>query len=173
MTQLHLPALPTWVHKRDNRLVPFELDKIARSLFAVTEALGHPDAFLARELADGVLPTSTDRDGRLHSDDHTDRRTCHQGRPRTGSAGPRQHLPITPDVAETPTALRRPQISRTVAVQFNTDDDLPSVLRTCTREYGLQAVFSRDLLAAAADGLISLQGVEAPLELAGCSRNSR
>src|SRR5262252_5440759 len=46
---------PAWVHKRDGRLMPFEADKISRSLFAATEALGRPDAFLARELADGVV----------------------------------------------------------------------------------------------------------------------
>ena len=46
---------PAWVHKRDGRLVPFEADKISRSLFAATEEVGRPDAFLARELTDGVL----------------------------------------------------------------------------------------------------------------------
>src|SRR5207244_1478740 len=46
---------PAWVHKRDGRLVPFEADKISRSLFAATEELGRPDPFLARELTDGVL----------------------------------------------------------------------------------------------------------------------
>src|SRR6266404_5405795 len=46
---------PAWVHKRDGQIVPFEADKISRALFAVTEALGRPDAFLARELADGVV----------------------------------------------------------------------------------------------------------------------
>src|SRR5437588_6535068 len=44
-----------WVTKRDGRLVPFEADKISRALFAAGEALGRPDAFLARELADGVV----------------------------------------------------------------------------------------------------------------------
>src|SRR5438309_4229100 len=46
---------PAWIYKRDGRLVPFEPDKISRALFAVTESLGKPDAFLARELADGVI----------------------------------------------------------------------------------------------------------------------
>src|SRR5205823_1043448 len=41
--------------KRDGRLVPFEPDRISQALFAASEALGRPDAFLARELADGVL----------------------------------------------------------------------------------------------------------------------
>src|SRR5438270_291555 len=49
------PTPPAWIYKRDGQLVPFEADKISRSLFAVTEALGRPDAFLARELADGVV----------------------------------------------------------------------------------------------------------------------
>src|SRR5438270_4244131 len=49
------PVPPTWVSKRDGRLVPFEADKISRALFAAAEGLGRPDAFLARELADGVV----------------------------------------------------------------------------------------------------------------------
>jgi hypothetical protein len=47
--------LPAWVSKRDGRLVPFDADRISRSLFAAGEAIGAPDAFLARELADGVV----------------------------------------------------------------------------------------------------------------------
>src|SRR5947209_9563959 len=49
------PTPPAWVTKRDGRLVPFEADKISRALFAATESLGRPDAFLARELTDGIL----------------------------------------------------------------------------------------------------------------------
>lgn len=47
--------LPNWVFKRNGSLVAFEADKISQSLFAATEELGRPNAFLARELADGVL----------------------------------------------------------------------------------------------------------------------
>ena len=47
--------LPAWITKRDGRLVPFEPDRISQALFAASEALGRADAFLARELADGVL----------------------------------------------------------------------------------------------------------------------
>ncbi len=46
---------PAWVRKRDGRLEPFDADKISRALFAASEALGRPDAFLARELTDGVV----------------------------------------------------------------------------------------------------------------------
>src|SRR6185312_11424291 len=49
------PQPPAWVSKRNGQLEPFEADKISRALFAAGEELGHPDAFLARELADGVV----------------------------------------------------------------------------------------------------------------------
>src|SRR5438105_2963541 len=50
------PSPPlTWISKRDGRLVTFDPDVISRDLFAATQRLGPPDAFLARELTDGVL----------------------------------------------------------------------------------------------------------------------
>src|SRR4051812_28151959 len=49
------PDPPAWVSKRDGRLVPFDGDRISRALFAAGESIGAPDAFLARELADGVV----------------------------------------------------------------------------------------------------------------------
>jgi len=44
-----LPVRSAWVRKPDGQLVPFEADKISRDLFAASETLGKPDAFLARE----------------------------------------------------------------------------------------------------------------------------
>src|SRR5437588_9408967 len=49
------PTPPSWVRKRDGSRVPFDADKISQALFAATETLGQPNAFLARELTDGVL----------------------------------------------------------------------------------------------------------------------
>src|SRR5207302_1347167 len=54
-TPSHHPTSPTWVSKRDGRLVPFDADKISRALFAATESLGRPDAFMARELTDSIV----------------------------------------------------------------------------------------------------------------------
>src|SRR5262245_54204545 len=48
-------TLPAWVSRRAGRLEPFEPDRICRGLFAALADLGRPDAFLARELTDGVL----------------------------------------------------------------------------------------------------------------------
>src|SRR4051794_40922942 len=49
------PPLPAWVTTRDGRVEPFDADRIAQALFAAGEALGTPNAFLARELTDAVL----------------------------------------------------------------------------------------------------------------------
>src|SRR5260370_36407187 len=49
------PTPPAWVRKRDGSRFPFDADKISQALFAATETLGRPDAFLARELTDGAL----------------------------------------------------------------------------------------------------------------------
>src|SRR5437868_10960681 len=46
------PPPPAWVRKRDGRLVPFDADRISRSVFAAGESVGQSDPFLARELAD-------------------------------------------------------------------------------------------------------------------------
>ena len=48
-------GLPAFVRQRDGRLTPFDPDQISQALFAATTRLGQPNAFLARELADGVL----------------------------------------------------------------------------------------------------------------------
>src|SRR5262245_33459697 len=67
MTMTAASSTPaTWIYKRDGRLVPFEADKISQALFAATESLGRPDAFMARELTDGILHFLTvENDGRI------------------------------------------------------------------------------------------------------------
>jgi hypothetical protein len=49
------PAPPAYVAHPDGRTEPFDADRISASLFAAGEAVGRPDAFLARELTDGVV----------------------------------------------------------------------------------------------------------------------
>src|SRR5262249_57399431 len=46
------------------------------------------------------------------------------------------------------------------------------VARACLEDYAAQEVFSRDLLAPQADGLLFLYGLEHPIELAGCTVGS-
>jgi hypothetical protein len=153
-----MPA-PAWVHKRDGRLVPFEADRISRSLFAATEELGRPDAFLARELTDGVLHF-----------------LCREAEGST---------PTTADIAELVVKVVRelgqPALARAyadlaragkkrpakaISVQLTPDQPLSAALADCRRAYALGAVFARDLVAAQRDGLLTLGGLDAPLELA-------
>jgi hypothetical protein len=147
---------PAWIHKRDGRLVPFDPDKISRSLFAATEAIGRPDAFLARELTDGVVHfLSGEAEG---------------------------HIPTTADIAELVSKVVRelgqPAVARAYAERALAGTErrpkaseraaapLGSVLADCRRAYSLSHVFTRDLVAAQQDGLLTLGGLDAPLELA-------
>ncbi len=163
-----MPVPPTWVRKRDGRLVPFEADRISRALFAAAEDCGRPDAFLARELADVVLHFLSDEaDG---------------GAPTTGQ------------VAETVVKVLRELKQHDLAAAFEEHargkargprlavrgdggpagegvfryllHEAPSaVRRECLRDYSLRAIYTRDLAAAHRDGLVSLSGLDAPGEL--------
>src|SRR5262245_16765400 len=153
---------PVWVRKRDGRLVPFEADRISRSLFAAAEECGRPDAFLARELADVVVHFLADE---------TEGRT-----------------PSTVEVAEVVVKVLRELRHHDLAAAFDehgrrrrhggstglydrpraSDESPAEAVEQCLRRYSLQTVFTRDLAAAHQDGLIALGGLEAPAELASC-----
>jgi hypothetical protein len=162
------PALPSWITKRDGRLVPFEPDKISQALFAVSEELQQPNAFLAREMADGVLHFLTaELEGAIPTTgqiaEFVTKVVRELGHPSLAHA----FADYARRRAERPAQFRRADAPRNVALHFNTADDLSTVLHDCARAYGLQAVFTRDLLAAHDDGLITLHNLAAPFELAG------
>jgi hypothetical protein len=159
MTPASSDALPAWVKKRDGRVVPFEADCITQALFAATKSLGQPDAFLARELTDGVLHF-------LAAD-----------------AG--ESIPSTADIAELVVKvvreLRHPQLARAFAqrqqapprhgaglftMPFSAETAPTEVVAQALRGYSLQAIFSPDLAAAHQSGLLELSGLEAPHHLA-------
>src|SRR4051794_23662146 len=172
------PTPPAWVTKRDGRLVPFEADKISRALFAAGEGLGRPDAFLARELTDGVVhflaaeadptPPTTRQVADLVvkvvrelGQPALAEAFAEHGRRRDRGAvrrpaPPARPLPAAGDPGEAG-----------VVVRFPPGMPLAEVLPACARSYTLQAVFARDLVAAQADGLLTLTGLEAPGELEG------
>jgi hypothetical protein len=157
------PALPAWICKRDGRLVPFEPDKISRSLFAVTESLGRPDPFLARELTDGILHfLAAETEG-----------------PTPTTAGVAELAAKVvrelgqPALAQAfadgrPARARRPARPPELVLPLPPSGELAPLLRDCTRRFTLQTVFTRDLAAACADGMLTLGGLETPFEPAGC-----
>ena len=168
------PTPPAWVVKRDGRQVPFEADKISRALFAVGEDLGRPDAFLARELTDGVVhflaaeaeggPPTTRQIADLVvkvvrelGQPALAERFAERGRKRRRGARRAAGSAVREGRAEEPG----------VVLRFRPGMPPAEVLAVCAREYTLQAVFARDLVAAQADGLLTLTGLEAPGELDG------
>jgi hypothetical protein len=167
-------GLPSWVYKRDGRLVPFEADKISQALFAAAEAAGKPDAFLARELTDGVLhflekesagniPTTAQIADLIVT---VVRELGQPGLSRAYADGNRRRL--RSGTVRTPAAAAT-MMGQAGVFHFSVGDAPAVVTRNCLREYGLQAIFSRDLVAAHREGLLTFLGLETPLELAGCT----
>jgi hypothetical protein len=160
---------PAWVHKRDGSLVPFEADKISRALFAASERLGRPDAFLARELTDGVIhfvaaecdsPTPTT--GQIA--ELVAKVVRELGQPALAQAFAEGGREVKPDTKRQPPQSGKAEL----VLPFTPADSPAAVVASCLRGYTLRTVFARDLAAAHTDGLLSLTGLEAPLELAGC-----
>jgi hypothetical protein len=172
------PALPAWVRKRDGGTQPFDADKINRALFAATEALGRPDAFVARELTDSVLHFlgAETENGIVASEQIAEvlaKVVRELGQPQlaevflelrarraleqpASAAPPRpRHLPPHDRIAEHLAADRAPvRLQRALA---------GSVLA----DFSLERVYSRNLVAAHEEGLLVLCDLETPAELAG------
>jgi hypothetical protein len=169
-----------WVSKRDGRLVPFDADKISRSLFSATENVGRPDAFMARELTDGVLHfLAADLAGTTPTTAQVSDMVVKivrelgqpalaqafaefaRARPRPGekaAAGPAsvETRLVNPVLGMLPA---RPALPDARALAWRSG-------QACLRDYATQAVFTRDLVAAQRDGLLTLTGLETPFELA-------
>ncbi len=175
MSDVPSPQPPAWVSKRDGRLVPFEPDKISRSLFAATETLGCPDAFLAREMADGVIHFLTvEGDGTPPSTaqiaESVVKVVRELGQPALARAFAERRERSAERGAEEDTPRPTPHAPRSkeVVLRFAPETPLAQVLAGCTLAYSLQAVFTRDLVAAQDAGLLTLTGLDVPDRLASC-----
>lgn len=165
------PGPPAWVYKRDGQLVPFDADKISRALFAASEDLGRPDAFLARELADGVVHfLSLESEGATPTTEQIAEVVIkvirELGQPTLAEAFARFARERTRTSTKSQTVESR--TSSEIVLRFARGTPLSAVLPSCIREYALQSVFTRDLAAAQSAGLLTLTGLEIPNELAGC-----
>jgi ATP cone domain len=169
----------TWVRKRDGRLVPFEADRISRALFAATESLGQPDAFLARELTDGIIHFLTDEtaDDNLTTEQIAEtvitnvRELGHPLLARAFEDYRQKRLSPSLVAVEQEASVSQPRPPRPVSnielqLSFPRETAVEEVLRVCKQNYTLQAVFARDVVAIHNDGLLTLQGLDAPNGLA-------
>jgi hypothetical protein len=163
-------TLPAWVRKRDGTLVPFDPDKISRALFAAGESLGRPDAFLARELTDGVVhflaAETADRPPTVEQIEECITKTVRElGHPALAQAFVKGAPPRGSNVGvEQP---NRVESARLLTVPVGPAVSRQEFVAACMRAFSLEHVFSPDLVAAHRDGLLTLTGLESPFELAG------
>ena len=178
---LSSPTPFAWVHKRDGRLVPFDSAKISQSLFAATESLGTPDAFLARELTDGVLhflaqaADSTIPTTGLVSE-MVEKVVRELGAPKLAQAYT-NHAQLRTRTKRATEEPLQPAAADSAAVAF-VDHGITGRIEpqslarrtaaACLRQYSLERVFTRDLVSAHQSGLLVLGDLQAPGELAAC-----
>ncbi|MBI3409141.1 MAG: hypothetical protein HY040_12410 [Planctomycetes bacterium] len=161
--------LPEWIVKRDGRRVPFEPDRISQSLFAAAESLGRPDAFLARELADGVLHFLA-QEAEAGAEAPTTGQVAELivkvvrelGQPELARAF-QEHAQKNYDTDAA--AVRRIDPAE-VTFRFSTRSAPEQVTNECLAKFSLHAVFSRDLRSALEEGYLTVSGLTDPDALA-------
>lgn len=167
-------SIPEWVRKRDGRLVPFEADRISQSLFAATESLGQPNAFLARELTDAILhylpeEVGSNTPGTEQLQELVIKVVRELGHPQLARHF-EEFRQQSPRVVTPPTEPFRPSRAGRPAdltLHLPLDTALPQVLQTVTRQFSLQVIHGRDIVALHHDGLLQIQDLETPDLLAG------
>jgi hypothetical protein len=173
------------VKKRGGRLEPFDADKIARGLFAATESCGRPDAFLARELTDGVLLfLMRDLAGQTPASSQIAELVTKvvrelgqpvvarafaefaQSRGRAArKASARYGDPLTGDPASTVLGPTADQIAGWLDKNATEAGVIDQAGRRALEQFSLSRVFSRDVVAAAQEGFVLLGGLASPRRL--------
>jgi hypothetical protein len=163
--------LPILVRQNDGRLEPLEPDRISHALFAATESLGTPDAFLARELADAIIPVLgaetqspttipelADAVAKFVREvGYPDIARCYREQSRGQTS-----LPRKPDSAtDWPLRLRQVLDLNSQPHQIRARLADPTL-----RELALSDVFPRDIISMVRDGLMVVHGLGHPFELA-------
>lgn len=172
------PTGPTWVRKRGGRIEPFEPERINGVLFAATEALGQADPFRARELTDCVVHF-LERETYRGTIDATDVRDVmikvvrELGHPELAFVLDRTHAtepaPVgthTPARAEARCGPLRSQLGDWLRSMPSPQTLRERISTTALEQYGLEAVYGKNLIAAHRERLLELGNLAAPLEFA-------
>jgi hypothetical protein len=154
------PRLPEWVEKRDGRREPFDADKISQALYTATEAIGSPNTFLARELADGVLhflgqENEADTIKSAHIAEVVEKVVRELGQPGLAQACATQK-------DKTDAACAHRKSVEPFTVTFHADVHPEHLIKICLESFSLQVAFSRDLAAAHTAELLELSNLQAP-----------
>lgn len=152
-------AVPTSIRKRDGRLEDFEPDKLARSIFAATEALGGPDAFLARELADGVVHFLTNEDSPTVTTEDLNELATKVIRELGHPALARTYR----ERAERKPANR--DLAAPLSVEVRIDGTHAGAAEMAN--FSLNHVYQRDLVSAHGEGLLELLDLQMPFTMFG------
>jgi hypothetical protein len=147
-------VLPSWVQHRDGRRVPFDGDIISRNLFAAAQALGSPDAFLIRELTDGILHFLEQEDlGDIaparRIDEVTEKIVAQFGHAQLAHAFGQRTAPES-------------GASEDLVIPVTAADRPADVAARCLDTFALRRTFTPDVAAAHEQGLIVLGGLQTP-----------
>jgi hypothetical protein len=162
---------PESVRLPDGTVQPFEPERITRSLFAATERLGQGDAFLAREMTDGVLHFLS-REGHDEIATSADiaeivvKVVRELGHPALASEYERR------DTASEPVSpLAGKVVASTWPAWLWPEQSPAGVVRTAAAKpltaLSLCHLYPADLVSAHREQLLTLGGLETPLEVAG------
>ena len=159
--------LPACVCRRGGEKVAFDPDRICHSIFLATEALRQPNAFLARELTDGVLHfLAQEHGGGTPTTEQIAELVAkvlrELGQPSLALAFEQRRE------CEAEKAASGAEPAAKEAVSLPLDESTPErFMDQCRRLYSRHRVFSRDLMAAQDEGFLTMPGLEHPAELAG------
>ncbi len=159
--------LPMFVRRRDGSQVPFDADQICQTLFEAAAKLGNPSAFLARELTDVVQHFLSLEDwpsitSTAQIADFVEKIVSEAGQPALARTFGEMQRDIT---------LKAPRGEQqaTEARPHNADQ----LIARCFEAFEREAIFSPDVSAALADGLIRTLSPVAPTALASLVLDTR
>jgi hypothetical protein len=170
-TRIHVQPVgpPESVYLPDGTVQPFEPERITRSLFAAAERLGHGDAFLARELTDGVLHFLSIQDGGAGTTPADIAEIVAKVVRELGHPALANEYERRDTIPEQSPAVSHSVLASTWPAWLWPEQSPASVIRMAAAKplaaLSLCHVYPADLVSAHREQLLTLGGLETPLEL--------